>query len=360
MRFTMKTTNNRLGFTLVELLVVISIIAILAALLMPAIQAAREAARRAQCISNQRNVLFANLNYEQNRGSFPALRDQLATNPNEVTWVGLILPYIENSAAWDVISKGITAQYETLDALVIPVLRCGSSGMTSSDTRTNYVVNAGPINSFTPSATPIEFGVTVTATGTNGLPLGEPRKNASWFTIFFDRLAYEGPWADSVATRYCDTKIKLDDIAQKDGTSLTILLTENEDARKWVWAMNGTTVLPNLRAPLLDENIEWSVGFCFPNDVDITKTAAPLITTPNSFVDWGGTDQPLFINEGRNGTALFGPATTRPSAGHPGVVIAAFCDGGVRALKEDINRDIFTKLCRPNSNEILNPTDIFD
>ena len=69
--------QNRLGFTLVELLVVISIIAVLAALLMPAIQAAREAARRTQCISNQRQVAFALINYESAKKSFPALRAPL-------------------------------------------------------------------------------------------------------------------------------------------------------------------------------------------------------------------------------------------------------------------------------------------
>ena len=104
----MKTTKKKTGFTLVELLVVISIISILAALLMPAIQAAREAARRTQCLSNQRQVAFALQNFEHTRGSFPALRAPMQPsnypcwhyagenvfnpNPTELTWVAFILP----------------------------------------------------------------------------------------------------------------------------------------------------------------------------------------------------------------------------------------------------------------------------
>src|SRR4051812_2640418 len=63
--------RKRRGFTLVELLVVIAIIGILVALLLPAIQAAREAARRSQCQNNLKNVSLAVLNYESARKTLP-------------------------------------------------------------------------------------------------------------------------------------------------------------------------------------------------------------------------------------------------------------------------------------------------
>lgn len=87
------------GFTLVELLVVIAIIGILVALLLPAIQAAREAARRSGCTNNMRQLALANLNYESTHKKFPYARKYDLWDA--YTWTQLILPQLEEHAVYD-------------------------------------------------------------------------------------------------------------------------------------------------------------------------------------------------------------------------------------------------------------------
>jgi prepilin-type N-terminal cleavage/methylation domain-containing protein len=113
------SANRRHGFTLVELLVVIAIIGVLVALLLPAVQAAREAARRSQCSNNLKQLGLAALNFESAQGAFPegvhpekwrsdgALR-QVGSNHGDASigWGGLILPYIEQSS--------LGAQYKSI------------------------------------------------------------------------------------------------------------------------------------------------------------------------------------------------------------------------------------------------------
>ena len=89
----------RTAFTLVELLVVIAIIGVLVALLLPAVQSAREAARRMQCSSHLRQMGLGVINFEDVNKMLPYTR----TDPSE-TWAVLILPYIEQQAQyslWD-------------------------------------------------------------------------------------------------------------------------------------------------------------------------------------------------------------------------------------------------------------------
>lgn len=106
----------RRGFTIVELLVVIAVIGILVALLLPAVQAAREAARRAQCANHLRQIGLGLLQFEMNKGHFPAAGDH-GTSPsadmggdgffhcgwglNVGNWATHIFPYIEQQAAYD-------------------------------------------------------------------------------------------------------------------------------------------------------------------------------------------------------------------------------------------------------------------
>ena len=100
--------EEKRAFTLVELLVVIAIIGILVALLLPAVQAAREAARRSQCSNNVKQLMLGVLNYESSRGELPAgmeIHFPIQTHAGFIaannTWGIEILPYIEGSVLGD-------------------------------------------------------------------------------------------------------------------------------------------------------------------------------------------------------------------------------------------------------------------
>ena len=139
--------NNRpaaRGFTLVELLVVIAIIGILVALLLPAIQAAREAARRSQCMNNLKQIGIALQNYHSAKKTFPIG----AALQEGAMWSAYLLPYMEedtlanmvkidyvNSKPYSHVQKSYNALADPLYnnvvacETVIPVLRCPSVAM---------------------------------------------------------------------------------------------------------------------------------------------------------------------------------------------------------------------------------------
>ena len=119
---------RRPGFTLVELLVVIAIIGILIALLLPAVQAAREAARRNQCINNEKQIGLAMHQYHDTQGRLPYAVETCCTEPGG-TWVNRILPYLEQQALADQFDLTVTmfvAPNPRIVQIVVPVLICPS------------------------------------------------------------------------------------------------------------------------------------------------------------------------------------------------------------------------------------------
>jgi prepilin-type N-terminal cleavage/methylation domain-containing protein/prepilin-type processing-associated H-X9-DG protein len=156
------------GFTLVELLVVIAVIGVLVALLLPAIQTARESARKAQCANNLKQIGLAMQNYVIDYREFPAgYKSKVLPNHDDWgpgwAWGSMIMHYLEESPLRDQIDFSWSLrgpESETIRMTSVPIFICPSDGMfetiidipSASSTRVicrmaagSYVANAGTI-----------------------------------------------------------------------------------------------------------------------------------------------------------------------------------------------------------------------
>jgi len=146
------------GFTLIELLVVIAIIAVLVALLLPAVQQARESARRTQCKNNLKQLGLALHNYHGAFTRFPpgAIYDFEKPAGNDATWISMILPYIDqlplfNRANWSASFSATVAPGNPPEEIVsaaIPNMSCPSDPVHGKLAlgvfrRGNYAANSG-------------------------------------------------------------------------------------------------------------------------------------------------------------------------------------------------------------------------
>jgi len=156
--------QNSAAFTLVELLVVIAIIGILVALLLPAIQAAREAARRTECLNNIRQIGIAFTNYESSKkqlpvgatqryGNDPVTGAPYTSDPTMFSWVSLLMPFIEEASLhsqvdWTIPLNTRNANGDTSHHIPFATYQCPSDnrvGITNGwyGARGNYVANVG-------------------------------------------------------------------------------------------------------------------------------------------------------------------------------------------------------------------------
>ena len=111
---------GRPAFTLVELLVVITIIGMLIGLLLPAISRAREEGRRIKCTDSQRQLALALQQYEGSHHGYPGWRNTVTGTTLTVSWLTMLLPYIEHGDMWQKVKAG------TLPTTYLSLLTCPS------------------------------------------------------------------------------------------------------------------------------------------------------------------------------------------------------------------------------------------
>ncbi len=285
-------TIFRRGFTLIELLVVILIIAVLTALLLPAVQGAREAARRVQCTNNLKQLALAVANYHDVNGVLPGASFSAA---NLGPFVRL-LPYLEQASAYNSANfsrQALFPENVTVAGLAIGGLLC------PSDT------DSAPV--------PVDA---------SEWPFGIPP--GSWRQCFSSYGGSAGTWTlnlhkgnDRFAQRYANMngvifgESTMGLVGITDGTSNSLLLSECAHG-----VLTGDTVISGgLRWPS-SEYHWWHVG---SGEQSQFETFFP----PNGFR--------------RFRQALGNHAPRNPASFHPGGVNAALCDGSVRFIKETID-----------------------
>ncbi len=329
------------GFTLVELLVVIAIIGILIALLLPAVQAAREAARRSQCTNNLKQLGLALQNYHDVTKSFPPsgilcgdLRvPPVPSTPSAVpyhhTWLVMILPYVEQKALYDQIDKsrpiyntpllGSTelAMSKQVQAFLCPSNPVLDLGKTRNMAYTNYAASEG-YHWWTTATVDTNWGYWAVFQGTKS-----PVDLSGMFTILQTRT--------------------MSDLL--DGTSNTIAIAEvNSTGYK-----NGPITTSGTGVPRLDTNERvFRAAFVFTGTngecCETGRWRNPDGSGPSTAARWfpGASPHafsPTFL-------AAWGPNANWHGASrlHPGGLNAGFADGSVRFFAQTIEWHIWAKL----------------
>ncbi|ODT99576.1 MAG: hypothetical protein ABS79_04315 [Planctomycetes bacterium SCN 63-9] len=161
-----RPSARRGGFTLIELLVVIAIIAVLIALLLPAVQSAREAARRIQCTNNMKQLGLAFANYESTYGLYPMGAMTSAAGPanaswaanrgmNMISWVGLTLPFFEQGTVFTALNFSLNTgsptyaeSFATAWYTRLGTLSCPSDGDNANGFRGDGYHGAGGLGQY--------------------------------------------------------------------------------------------------------------------------------------------------------------------------------------------------------------------
>jgi type II secretory pathway pseudopilin PulG len=326
----------------VELLVVIAIIGVLIALLLPAVQAAREAARRMQCTNNQKQIVLAMHNYYDTQQSFPPG----ARGSGHGTWAIRLLPFLEKNQ--------ITEQYDwsslywagtnltLMENLVISTYTCPSDGNNnksndgfSEDREHNYVVCMGREVVNYPSQREHNFQNCLTSEG-------DTSKESQYHAMFTSSCyTTDSSWDGIPNTPAFPLTTRFEDVI--DGTSNTVAISETIQGVPADGDGDGT-VDYDMRGVI------WFTPYCFFNTNQAPNTMVPDLshyTSGTAYAD----KHPLesMINESGSRDNWM-----RHSARswHVGGVNAGLADGSVRFVQDQIDLNIWRGAGSTNGGEV--------
>lgn len=293
------------GFTLVELLVVIAIIGVLVALLLPAVQSAREAARRMSCVNNMKNLALGLQNYHDAQGHFPAGHDSDKWHVPAWGWGFHLLPTIEQSPLHSQLSSGPSGSNRTLQQLMADVAGDASHpSIVALQTRLNVFRCPSDI---TPDLLPAEYRTWTSKNQPAPAEFEPPTANyvASDGYFIGRRCTYSTRLGcDNTGMFYMDSEISMRQVP--DGTTNTFLLGERDercDAATWI----GNPIAP-----------AWGI-----DEYYIYGTTKWKLNRPVQDRSVGG----------------YRACSLAFSSAHPGGANFAMVDGSVRFINEEIDYD---------------------
>ena len=286
------------GFTLVELLVVVAIIAVLLGLLLPAIQNARGAARRTACMANLTQLALALGQHDAVNGYIPGWKNQIGpvSTGTGRHWAAMTLPYIGRMDLYKTIGASIPPSY--VSTFVCPAFQME-----------------------VPVTSPLTYGGNAGYMGAN-----DTRGNAA---------RASGVMLDTTITTSGTTngRISMQDIV--DGTATTLLLSEKSGLPYQGFGV-GTAFLADWTGPVVGANGGREPAGDLGNGVfgyyNFSAAIGRVINRVGGAAGTGSNDEGAY-----------------PSSSHVGGVVAAFCDGSTVFLKDSLAPSVYAQLLSSNN-----------